>query len=446
MSTEISDQQRTEYLELLRLLNTNRIDYNTRKWETLKHGQVTVGSLLAAGLAILGLYCPFPPSLCYPWILAGCFFALAGITAGRTMWTLRKQSFLLFIDEASLFKVAKFLELNRKIPADDRWITPPLDSGCESDEDLLPPKWRVAHWASDDEQSLHSYLRPRWLFGLEPLHNRKRTHALEMWAENKVAAHGFLKSNGFTVVVVALLSYALSVAAFLISIYLAFPRGGVASELTATVVGVHSLPQIRVDTPVNDGGTLAMIERSLPYVGAIAALGAWFVTWREVRRCNRVLMKMRRLSSQFSDGLAGKSYQLEIWIENAGIQMQDVGMSLVFSGMGKSGTIQVPIPNSAQSCATASTFLRGSTARFVLSSTDETACRLLCALRDITEQRPTICVFNNSFLVHSFALYSRWDKLRQSWNRISFRFAYHRRVGEGMNGRGVFKTYQSSEC
>ena len=175
---------------------------------------------------------------------------------------------------------------------------------------------------------------------------------------------------------------------------------------------------------------------------AIGAIAAWFVTWREVRRCNKVIVKMKRLTAHWTSTGHGDAYELEVWIANTGIQMQNVSVSLDFSGPGKSGSIHVPIPLSGQNRTVGAAFLRGTTASFMLASDDGQACMFLGALRDIRDQRPVISVFNNSFLARSFPLYSRWDAVRRLWNGISFRLTFKRRVGEGYKGKGVFKTYQ----
>lgn len=190
-------------------------------------------------------------------------------------------------------------------------------------------------------------------------------------------------------------------------------------------------------------------ENNLPYIativstlGMLAALGAWWVSWRESRRGNRVIVKLRRFSSGFTKTVAGEAHVLEVWIRNAGIQMQNISIALDFAGPGKSGTFHLPIPLSNHSKSVASTFLRGTTASFLLSTADKEACRWLGGLRDFEEQTPVINVYNSSFLACSFPIYSRWDGFRKLWNRMSFRLSFERRVGAGHDGKGVFKVYQ----
>lgn len=188
--------------------------------------------------------------------------------------------------------------------------------------------------------------------------------------------------------------------------------------------------------------TEVLNERTLPYFALIVALGAWWVSWRESRRSNTVIVKLRRFSSQLTETQAGRAYELEVWILNAGVQIQNLSIALGFAGPGKSGNFQVAIPLSDHSKAVASTFLRGTTASFLLSTADKDACRFLGGLRDFDEQRPVVNVYSSSFLACSFPVYSRWDGFRNVWNSVSFRLSFKRRVGDGMHGKGVFKTYQ----
>lgn len=190
-------------------------------------------------------------------------------------------------------------------------------------------------------------------------------------------------------------------------------------------------------------------ERNIPYIaaivstgGMIAALGAWWLSWRECRRNNRVIVELRRFCSQLTETAAGRAYELEIWVVNTGIQMQNISIALDFAGPGKSGNFHLPIPLSDLSKRVASSFLRGTMARFLLSTADKNVCQLLGDLRDFDEQRPVINIYNSSFLVCSFPIYRRCDGFRKLWNRLSFRLSFRRRVGDGHDGKGVFKMHQ----
>jgi hypothetical protein len=187
---------------------------------------------------------------------------------------------------------------------------------------------------------------------------------------------------------------------------------------------------------------IANLTENLALIAVIAALGAWWISWREARRNNRVVVKLKKFSSALKQDRAGSAYKLEVWIVNQGIQLQNISMCLYFHGPGRSGTVSIPIPLSEYSKGISSTFLRGMTANFILTSSDKKTSNFLSILRDIKEHRPIINLYNSSFLACSFPIYSRWDRLKKLWNRLSFKFSFKRRVGEGCNGKGVFKSYQ----
>jgi hypothetical protein len=137
---KITDARRAEYLKLLEIHNTNRIDYNVRKWETLKYFQSVVLTLLGATVVAVstgidrGLFCK-------PGILSFGFFGIvivfpiiAGLAASLGIANLRRESALLYAEEAQSFKLAKLLKLDIEVPESERWLP--------GDDHLLMNKWR----------------------------------------------------------------------------------------------------------------------------------------------------------------------------------------------------------------------------------------------------------------------------------------------------------------
>lgn len=202
----------------------------------------------------------------------------------------------------------------------------------------------------------------------------------------------------------------------------------------------------------------ANMTDSMPYAATIAALSAWWISWREARRNNMIMVKLKRFHSYFSEDMKGTSYNLNIDILNCGIQMQNISLSLNFYGPGRSGTVHISSPLSKSSKEASSNFMRGTIASFILSSLDNNTSNIHRMLRDIKEQRPFINLYNNSFLACTFPIYSRWDRLKKSWNEWPFQLwnrlphilksrlpgglRFKRKVGEGMDGKGVFIFYQ----
>src|SRR5260221_7345897 len=60
---EVAPEKRSEYMKLLEIHNLNRVDYNTRKWETLKYFQSIVLAFLGGTIVAFtagidkGLFC-----------------------------------------------------------------------------------------------------------------------------------------------------------------------------------------------------------------------------------------------------------------------------------------------------------------------------------------------------------------------------------------------------
>lgn len=129
----LSPAQRAEYLRLLEIFNTNRIDYNTRKWETIKFAESAFTVLF--GAAIVGVYTKLDV-LSSSWLLkilfaTLCFLAFLSAILGAV--NLARESVLLYVEEGSAFKLAHLLELDRDV-GPRPWL--------RGDQRLLPQKWR----------------------------------------------------------------------------------------------------------------------------------------------------------------------------------------------------------------------------------------------------------------------------------------------------------------
>ena len=137
---EPAENRRPEYLKLLEIHNTNRIDYNVRKWETLKFFQSIV--LTFIGGAVVALTTGIDHQIFCKSAIVSTAFACAiatlpiisGTAAVLAVINLRRETLLLFAEEAQSFKLAKFLNLDVTIPQNLRWIP--------ADINLLMPKWR----------------------------------------------------------------------------------------------------------------------------------------------------------------------------------------------------------------------------------------------------------------------------------------------------------------
>jgi hypothetical protein len=114
-------------------------------------------------------------------------------------------------------------------------------------------------------------------------------------------------------------------------------------------------------------------------------------------------------------------------------------MSLVYTGPKKVGTFEFPISVDTRCQGAAGNFLRGMTAVFTLSSMKQDISLFLSGLLDVAEQQPKIRVFSNSYLACSFPVGSLLDPLKRKWNYLATRKIIRRRVGDGVQGAGVYK-------
>lgn len=130
-------------LSLINLHNSNRIDYNTRKWETIKFFEsvytVLIGTTIVALMAALKDHRSEP----YFGIL---LIAISGLPTSATIAVilgfvnLRRESRLLFVEELQMFKLARLAGFDVSVAKDKRWLA--------EDEYLLPEKWRLNKYAT----------------------------------------------------------------------------------------------------------------------------------------------------------------------------------------------------------------------------------------------------------------------------------------------------------
>lgn len=157
-------------MQLMKLHNDNRIDYNTRKWETLKFFQTVVSALLAVNVAAV-VTVSKPDYHDSEYIvtikLIVCVLALVGsIISYLAINNLSRESELLFFEELQIFKIAKLMGLNVELSENLKWLP--------ADKYFLSDKW------SD------------YKFGLDKksIQNAERLKAHE-WVKGRMANHKF---------------------------------------------------------------------------------------------------------------------------------------------------------------------------------------------------------------------------------------------------------------
>lgn len=179
---------------------------------------------------------------------------------------------------------------------------------------------------------------------------------------------------------------------------------------------------------------------NLALLAAITSIWAFIIALLDSRRNNRIILKIVEIESTYSKDRIGPQRVLRVRIKNCGISLQSITMSLGFHGPEQSGFFSVPMKPSPVD-AHHSQFLRGSVATFELSTRNNDADTFLSLLDDICLQRPKFMLFNGSYLARSFRIVGSFDRFKVAWNRLVFKFCFHRRVGNGIEGKGVFKLY-----
>jgi hypothetical protein len=165
-TSSVPDDAGNRFMELLNLHNTNRIDYNVRKWETVKFFQTLVSALIGAAVAaLLAVFVrsgsPDPGILMRIGLAA--LPGIAAVASFLAILNTLRESRLLFLEELQMFKLAKLLGLDIPIPEDRRWLS------CDSD--LLPRKWRDPCYGTG---------------------RREPPRDAEAWLRARTGRHGFL--------------------------------------------------------------------------------------------------------------------------------------------------------------------------------------------------------------------------------------------------------------
>lgn len=145
MENNITKKQEKYLLELFKEFNKNRIDYNNRKWETVKFFEsIFTGLIVAtvAGFISAVHFQVIDDMLVFGGLLLLPICSIVALLYG--MSNLKRESKHLFEEEASMIKILKFLSLPQEIPEGKRWIP--------GDKFLLPPKYTDYEYGLDKDK------------------------------------------------------------------------------------------------------------------------------------------------------------------------------------------------------------------------------------------------------------------------------------------------------
>jgi hypothetical protein len=128
-------------MKLIELHNSNRIDYNTRKWETVKFFESIFTLLMAATVAavVAGSEEHLFDSFLRRLVVSALPFcaAIASILGSQN---LLRESRLLFLEEYQMFKLARIAGFDVIVDEAERWLP--------GDQYLLLDKWRDKRYAT----------------------------------------------------------------------------------------------------------------------------------------------------------------------------------------------------------------------------------------------------------------------------------------------------------
>ena len=171
MLGDLSRIDKDYLLKLYHEFNSSRIDYNTRKWETVKFFTSAHTALITATVAIATFMIEYGSIDTHTKLLLSILPISAIIIAILGYESLKRESKLLFEQEASMFKIEKYLGLHNEISEDKRWLP--------ADPYLVPPKHRDI------------FYRTRCLINKD-----RKSITFEEWLNDRMRGHKFLGIMG----------------------------------------------------------------------------------------------------------------------------------------------------------------------------------------------------------------------------------------------------------
>jgi len=177
-----------------------------------------------------------------------------------------------------------------------------------------------------------------------------------------------------------------------------------------------------------------------------AALFAIFFAMWESRKNNNVIVKIKDCSGgmkqDISENNSQQFFYFKIIVQNKGLPLHNISLSLSFSGLDHSGRFNYPIPM-RKDLISDGVFAKGMIAEFELHSyklrKDDI---LLTSLQDISFQKTTLCLYSQNYLATTFKIGGFIDKLQNYWNNIAHKLSFQRKISTSCDGHPVIKEYK----
>lgn len=166
----------------------------------------------------------------------------------------------------------------------------------------------------------------------------------------------------------------------------------------------------------------------IEFITVVTALASIWIAWAEARRNNRVMTSVRSCRTSFIQSYENNERpfaRFELVIQNRGICLHDVSVSLVFHPRGEPETAQVPLfpLGGARDAARARGELaKGMSLKCQLISyrMSETDKQMLAMLADEHSCDARILVYSQGYLAAAIQLNSQWSRGRAVWNKFAY--------------------------
>ncbi len=179
----------------------------------------------------------------------------------------------------------------------------------------------------------------------------------------------------------------------------------------------------------------------------IIALIALLYTIREIKRNNNIIVKIKKCSSGYHLSVDENNTQgfwdFKVTIQNKGINLYCPKMSLSF-GHEKGGTFNLPLKQDKQVNFSVDTFSKGmiTTFHFKTYELDKGKLDFLNQLSDTRKQNACLCLYSQNYLAKEYLINNFADRLKQKWNKLSYKFSFSRKKGKNWEGEDIVKHYQ----
>ena len=176
-----------------------------------------------------------------------------------------------------------------------------------------------------------------------------------------------------------------------------------------------------------------------------AALFAVVFAYRESRRNNEVILKLRDCSAYHTESVDEEAhYEFRMLIQNCGRPLHDLSLNLTFTGKRGAGRSHFLIPMRTGQPKFSGEFAKGMFAEFVLRTDrmDGNDFNFLGMLEDPRRQAATICVFSQRYFAKAFPIGGLRDRMKYKWGNWAGKVngALRRVVGTNPEGHPIIKT------